>query len=134
MILPVTLTAAGIAALINLWLAVRCGQARGSEKVSIGDGGNDLVIRRMRAHANFIEYTPIVVILIAVVELAQGTSMWLWARVAHGLGMDGLKGGRSAGTIVTMLTMVGLGLYAIAIPHMSGGQVETVDTEAVPSN
>jgi uncharacterized protein len=142
MILPITLTAAGLAALINLWLAIRCGQARGAEKVSIGDGGNEAVIRRMRAHANFIEYTPIVVILIAVVEMAQGTSMWLWvvmsiymlARVAHGLGMDGLKGGREAGTLVTMLTMVGLGLYAIAIPHMAGGQVETIETEAVPSN
>ena len=53
MILPVTLTFVGVAALVNLWLAIRCGQARTTEKVSIGDGGSEAVIRRMRAHSNY---------------------------------------------------------------------------------
>ncbi|HEV7232793.1 MAG TPA: MAPEG family protein, partial [Sphingorhabdus sp.] len=53
--LPVTLTIAAGAALVNIWLMVRCGQARTKESVSIGDGGNEFVIRRMRAHANFVE-------------------------------------------------------------------------------
>jgi uncharacterized protein len=130
MILPITLTAAGIAALINLWLAVRVGQVRTSEKVSVGDGGNEAVIRRMRAHANFVEFTPIIVILIAVIELALGDSpTWLWAvmglfmvaRVAHGLGMDGgsLGKGRMIGTLVTMITLLGLGVYAVALPHIA---------------
>ena len=39
-ILPVTLTAAGLAALLNIWIANRVGRVRGQEKVSIGDGGN----------------------------------------------------------------------------------------------
>ena len=55
MILPITLTIAGAAALINIWLMIRVGQVRSSEKVSIGDGGNENVIRRMRAHSNYIE-------------------------------------------------------------------------------
>jgi hypothetical protein len=46
--LPVTLTIAAGAALVNLWLMIRCGQARTKESVSIGDGGNEFVIRRMR--------------------------------------------------------------------------------------
>ena len=104
MILPITLKVAGLAAIINLWLAIRCGQARGKEGISIGDGGNDLMIRRMRAHANFIEYTPIVLILFGLVELAVGTSTWLYAvgivyllgRVAHGIGMDGNAKARGA--------------------------------------
>ncbi|MGK3946931.1 MAPEG family protein, partial [Streptomyces caeruleatus] len=70
MILPTTLTADGLAALINIWLAVRCGQTRGKEKVLIGDGGNEAMIRRMRAHSNFSEFTPIVLILIGVIEYA----------------------------------------------------------------
>lgn len=125
MILPVTLTAAGAAALINIWLAVRCGRTRTSANIMIGDGGNDVLTRRMRAHANFVEYTPFVLILIALVELATGTSTWLWivaslyliGRVAHGFGMDGWLPGRMAGTIVTMLTLLGLGLYALTIPY-----------------
>jgi uncharacterized protein len=135
MILPVTLTAAGLAALINLWLAIRVGQVRTREKVSIGDGGNEAVIARMRAHANFVEYTPIVVLLIGAIELARGAGAgnWLWyvmilfmaGRVVHAFGMDGFKPGRPVGTIITMLTLVGLGAYAIAIPYLSDGQIST---------
>lgn len=127
MILPITLTIAGAAALINMWLAIRVGQVRTSEKVSVGDGGNDRVIRRMRAHANFTEFTPFVLILIALIELATGTSIWLWivggvyllARVAHGIGMDNDSKGRMIGIMGTMLVMLGLAGYAIAIPYLN---------------
>ena len=142
MILPTTLTAAGLAALINLWLAIRCGQVRTKEKVDIGDGGNEALIRRMRAHSNFSEFTPIVLILIGVIEYATGTSTWLWvvmsvymlARVAHAFGMDGVMKARFAGIIIMMLTPVGLGLYAIAIPHLSFNDVTPVPMEEIPAN
>ncbi|WP_417611538.1 MAPEG family protein [Parasphingorhabdus sp.] len=128
MILPITLTVAGIAALINIWLMVRVGQVRTSEKISIGDGGNEKVIRRMRAHSNYIESAPFIILLVAAIELASTTSpVWLWivsglyllGRVAHGVGMDDGKfgKGRMIGTIVTMLTLLGLGLYAISMPY-----------------
>ena len=128
MILPITLTVAGVAALINIWLMIRVGQVRTSEKISVGDGGNENVIRRMRAHSNYIASAPFVVLLVGAIELASPTSpTWLWiisglyllGRVAHGIGMDGGKfgKGRMIGTIVTMLTLLGLGVYAIAIPY-----------------
>ncbi|WP_339822882.1 MAPEG family protein [uncultured Parasphingorhabdus sp.] len=129
MILPITLTVAGAAALINIWLMIRVGQVRSSEKVSIGDGGNENVIRRMRAHSNYIESAPFVVLLVAAIELASTTSpTWLWivsgvyllGRVAHGVGMDDGKfgKGRMIGTLITMLTLLGLGIYAITIPYL----------------
>lgn len=137
MILPVTMIFAGVAAILNIWLAIRVGQVRGSEKVSIGDGGNEAVIRRMRAHSNYVEFTPFVLILIGVIELAHGGApapLWLWivsavyflGRIGHGLGMDGgrLSKGRSIGTITTMLTLLGLGAYAIALPHLEAGRTE----------
>ncbi|AYJ86726.1 MAPEG family protein [Sphingomonas paeninsulae] len=131
MILPVTLTAAGAAALINLWLAIRVGQKRKSEQVSVGDGGKEPLIARMRAQANFIEYTPIVLILFAVIELASGTSLTLWitmavflmGRVAHPFGMDGWMPGRMIGTLTTFAIMLGLAIYAIAIPYMAPAHV-----------
>lgn len=137
MILPVTLTATGAAALINLWLAIRVGQKRKSEQVSVGDGGKEPLIARMRAQANFIEYTPIVLILFAVIELASGTSLTLWitmavflmGRVAHPFGMDGWSLGRSIGTLTTFVIMLGLAIYAIAIPYMAPAHV--VPTEMV---
>jgi uncharacterized membrane protein YecN with MAPEG domain len=122
--LPVTLVTAGGAALINAWLAVRVGQVRRASAVSIGDGGNLALATRMRAQANFVEYAPFILILIGGIEFAQGPSIWLWiasaafliARVVHPLGMDGLRHGRMAGTIVTFALMVLLGLYAIVLP------------------
>ena len=131
MILPITLTVAGAAALINIWLMIRVGQVRTSEKVSVGDGGNEKVLRRMRAHSNYIESAPFVMLLVAAIELASATSpTWLWivsgfyllGRVAHGVGMDDGKfgKGRMVGTLVTMLTLLGLGIYAITIPYWGG--------------
>ena len=123
MILPTTLCAAAAAALINIWLSIRCGMVRTSEKISIGDGGNEKLIARMRAHSNFVENTPFVLVLIATLELARGGStalsavaaVFMLGRVAHGLGMDGgaFGGGRIAGTLITMLTLLGLGIWAV---------------------
>lgn len=141
MLLPITLTIAGAAALINIWLMIRVGQVRGSEKVSVGDGGNDKVIRRMRAHSNYIESAPFILALVALIELATGSSTWLWivggvyllGRIAHGIGMDdGAFGkGRMIGTIITMLALLALGIYAIAIPYFT---VSAVDMEAISTD
>lgn len=124
MTLPITLGAVAAAALINIWLSIRCGQARTSEKVSVGDGGNDKVIRRMRAHANFNENAPLVLVMIAALEFAHPGSTALTAvagvfmagRVAHGIGMDGgsFGIGRMIGTLITLVTQLGLAIWAIA--------------------
>lgn len=139
-ILPIALTTAGAAALVNMWLAWRIGRIRISEKISIGDGGNPRLVARMRAQLNFAEYVPIVLILIALVEAATGTQAWLWivagifilGRVLHPLGMDGWGFARSFGIASTALTMVGLGLYAVSIPFVwSQAATTTVATGAL---
>ena len=130
--LPITLTIAAGAALVNIWLMIRCGQVRTKEGINIGDGGNDMLIRRMRAHANFIESAPIVLILIGALETSGGTQNWLWyvgiayifGRLAHGLGMDGgtFGKGRSIGTLISMLTLAGLAVMAfISVYSKLGG-------------
>lgn len=125
MILPTTLSMAAAAALINVWLMLRCGQVRMKEKINIGTGGNDMMERRMRAQLNFVENTPWVLALIAGIELAGKGGQWLaiigglymLARVAHGFGMDGdrLEKGRGIGVMVTMLTQIGLAIVAVLI-------------------
>ncbi len=124
-ILPVTLSAAAAAALINIWLMIRVGQVRTSEGVSVGDGGNDKVIRRMRAQANFIESAPFVLVLLAAVELTGRGEPWLayvagaymLGRIIHAFGMEenGPGKGRFIGTIITLLTQLGLGVVAVLI-------------------
>jgi uncharacterized protein len=41
---------------------------RCASKVSLGDGGNASLMRRMRVHANFAENVPIAVILLGLAE------------------------------------------------------------------
>ncbi|NBO21638.1 MAG: MAPEG family protein [Rhodobacteraceae bacterium] len=123
MTLPITLGAVAAAALINIWLSIRCGQVRTAEKVSVGDGGSDKLIRRMRAHSNFNENAPIVLIMIAALEFAHPAStalaavagVFMLGRVAHGLGMEGgsFGMGRMIGTLITLLTQLGLAIWAI---------------------
>jgi uncharacterized membrane protein YecN with MAPEG domain len=127
MILPIALTTAAAAALINFWLGYRIGRVRGKEKIMVGDGGHPLLVARMRAHLNFAEYAPVVLILIALIEFGAGTSLWLWivaavfllGRVLHGFGMDGWLPGRAIGIATTMLIMLGLAGYAawIGLSH-----------------
>ena len=129
MILPITLTIAAAAALLNIWLAMRIGRLRLSKKVSIGHGGDALIETRMRAQANFGEYTPFVLILLALIELAKGSQTWLWlvaivyilARIAHAFGMERPAPNklRGAGAIVTMITLLGLAGYALSIPYLA---------------
>ncbi|WP_188644496.1 MAPEG family protein [Tsuneonella deserti] len=125
MILPVTLTAAAAAAVINIWLSMRIGRLRMAHKISIGDDAGGPLTARMRAQLNFVENTAFVLVLIAAIELSGKGGLWLsWVaaiymlgRVAHGLGMDGgaLGKGRSIGTAITMLTQLGLAVVAVLI-------------------
>lgn len=124
--LPVALVTAGAAALINFWLGLRISQLRIAKKIMTGDGGDPRMIARMRAHLNFAEYAPLVLILIALVELARGTQTWLWVaamvfvigRILHAFGMDGWNLGRMIGILSTMLVMLGLGLYAAYLGYL----------------
>lgn len=128
MLLPVALTTAGAAALLNLWLGIRVSQVRIAEKVLVGDGGNPRLIARMRAHLNFAEYAPIVLVLLALIELGGGNPQALWAasvvfllgRVLHPFGMDGWRPGRQLGILTTMLVMLGLAVYALYLAYQFG--------------
>ena len=129
MILPITLTIAGAAAILNLWLSLRVGLLRHRLKISIGDGGDERVARRMRAHANFAENMPIMLILVGFVELATGGGLWLWgagivfifARILHAFGMDrqGANALRGIGILLTLLMQLALGIWAILIAYQS---------------
>ena len=125
MILPVTLTSAAAAAIINIWLSMRIGRLRMAHQISIGDDAGGPLTARMRAQLNFVENTAFVLVLIAAIEIAGKGYPWLqWVamaymlgRVAHGVGMDGgaLGKGRSVGTAITMLTQLGLAVVAVLI-------------------
>lgn len=121
--LPVTLLAAAAAAFLNTWLGWRIATLRAALKVSVGDGGEDALLRRMRAQANFIENAPIFLILLVALELSGGNrwllasaaAAFLLARVAHGVGMDGgaVARWRAVGMMTQTLALAVLAVYAI---------------------
>lgn len=125
MLLPTTLSTAAAAALLAMWLGMRVGRVRQEAKIVHGDGGHDLLTRRMRAQLNFVEYTPFVLVLIAAIELAGKGGIWLKAvaaiyilgRIAHLFGMDSetVPRPRVAGIAITFLTLAGLAIYAALI-------------------
>jgi uncharacterized membrane protein YecN with MAPEG domain len=124
---------AAAAALVHIWLALRCSRIRIRDRVSLGDGGNDLLICRMRAHANFSENAPLFLILLGLVELSASASQWLWAaglafilaRIAHAFGMERSPRNlfRAGGMFVTMTVLIALAIAAIVISYQSGKPV-----------
>ena len=125
MILPITLTTCAAAAILTIWMSMRTGRLRQKTGVMFGHGENDMIYRRMRAQLNFVESAPFILALIAVIEISGKGGSWLYfvsaiyilARVLHPLGMDkeGVPPTRMIGTIVTLLTLLGLAVMAVLI-------------------
>ena len=116
------LTAAAL--VVNFWLGMRIGKLRHGTSISVGDGGNERIMRRMRAQLNFAEQVPLTLLLIALVELAGKGGVWLapagavfmLGRVAHAIGMDGtFKAGRGIGMLTGMLLQLALVVVAVLI-------------------
>lgn len=120
---PITLLSAAAAVAVHIWLGARVVRSRRDHKVKIGDGGNEAVLRRMRAQANFIENATLFLILLGGLELSGGNRLalgviaaaFILARVAHPIGMDGphLVRWRMAGMMTTVFALVALSLWAV---------------------
>ena len=107
---------AALLAFFYVYLSARTIGVRRKAKISIGDGGDDEMLRAMRMHANFSEYAPITLILLAFVDL-QGGPIWLLhslgvlfvvARLSHAYGISSVQAPgkfRVAGMVGTFTTI-----------------------------
>jgi len=85
--MPITALYAGLLTFLLLVLSFRVIGVRRSAKVEIGDGNDQKLLRRVRVHANFVEYTPYALILIGLLESLKAPGMML-----HALGVTLLLG------------------------------------------
>ena len=95
--LPITGLFAGILTLFAFYLSFRAGGFRGKAGVSLlyGDPINWELVERVRAHQNFLEYVPLMLVLMAVIELNGGSTTFLYVaggllvavRIAHAIGL-----------------------------------------------
>ena len=130
LLLPITLATAGALGLIGLILAVRVGMGRNKHKVFLGDGGNPDMIVRIRTHANFVEYVPLLLVPLGLLELGganrtalmAGAAVLVVARVSHAIGMGGPMALRVAGSMATYILLAASSIYGLtlALPHLSG--------------
>jgi uncharacterized protein len=107
--LPIVTTLyAGILGLLSIVIGFGAGGLRGKLNISIGDGGNRDLLLAMRRHANFVEWVPQALILIALLEVngvsktaihVFGASLVI-ARVCHAVGLK-------ADTIRSLPRMIG---------------------------
>lgn len=116
-----SLVYAGLAGLLNLWLIWGVVEQRRQHRIGLGDGGNEMLLRRMRVHANAMENLPLQLILLVLLD-ASGGPAWavhaggvaiILGRVLHMLGMGGRSGysfGRFHGTLLSMVATLVLSL------------------------
>ena len=114
----------GLFALIQIPITVMVGYRRLQTGIQFLDGGDQTLMRRMRAHGNFTETVPMTLLAMAAAELA-GASHWLLlcggslllvGRLLHLITLvrSGWGNGRAIGMIFTLLPMGGFGLYTLA--------------------
>lgn len=115
----ITLLFASLHIVLMLILAMRVVGHRRAQKIGIGDGGDTRLARKVRAHANFIEYVPVALLMLALLELSGLAAAWLWAlggtlllaRVLHAAGLSrhgGYSFGRFWGTVLTWGVLLGM--------------------------
>src|SRR3954470_12322033 len=106
----------GLLALVYAALALEVARLRRGNRVLFGDGENARLRSAIRAHANFIEYVPIIALLAAMLEMSGSSAIrvhvlmatLLAAGLLHPLGMYSKPGtwqfgaGRVGGIFLTL--------------------------------
>lgn len=130
----ITALYAALSTFLILILAARVIVYRRTHKIGLGDANDAELLRRIRVHGNAIEYVPLGLLLLLLLELDQTVPLLLHvfgillllARLAHAWGVShqsGLSPGRVLGvalTIGTMLVMAVLLLWQYVAMHVVG--------------
>ncbi|WP_434053439.1 MAG: MAPEG family protein [Roseibium sp.] len=114
--LPVTIVFVAVFALIQIPMTVAVGLRRLQTDVQFMDGGDGVLLQRMRAHGNFTETVPIALLAMAAAELAGAPHMLLLAggtalllgRLLHyaTIVTTGFGIGRAIGMLLTLSSLV----------------------------
>jgi len=89
-----------ILALIYAALALQVIRLRRNSKAAFDDGGNADLRSAIRAHGNFVEYVPIIALMVALLEMSGASALrihvlmglLLLSRLLHPLGMYATPG------------------------------------------
>ena len=125
--LPVTALYAALCGFLVIALAANVVRYRLGKKVSLGDGGHKDVNRAIRAHGNTIEYLPLALILMALLEINGGGStalhiygsLLVGGRVLYSYGMliprSSANLARQLGVVTSWLVILGVGIQLLVV-------------------
>ena len=114
----ISMITAGLLGILLIALSAYVILGRVKFKIDLGDGDNAAMVQRIRAQANFVEYVPLALILLMLVEYASIGPRWLamaiggglvLGRVLHAQGLIASPGatvGRLLGTNLTALVIM----------------------------
>lgn len=122
--IPVTTLITGALAVAQVPLTVLVSYTRGRTGIQFLDGGNESLLRRLRAHANFIETVPITLLAMACAELSGASPATLWrggicllaGRAIHVWAVLSAKGWgipRIIAMVLTFYAMAGFGVACL---------------------
>lgn len=118
----------GLLVLLLAFLVVR---QRMKQRVAFGDGGAEPLALAIRVHANAVEYVPIALILLVVLELAGGSETWIHilgatlsvSRVLHAVGFGRSKGTSVGRFLGTNGTWFAIAASAVLLVLQASGRV-----------
>ena len=121
----VTALYAALMAFLLIVLGLRVVVLRRRHRVGIGDGGEGGLQRAIRVHANAVEWSLPVLLLLLVAELNRASPLLLHlagialilGRLMHAAGLTariGLSFGRSGGMALTIAALVVLAVFDLA--------------------
>jgi uncharacterized membrane protein YecN with MAPEG domain len=120
----ITLLFASLHALLLLALIAPISRHRHRHRIGLGSGGDPVLERKIRAHANFIEFVPMALLLLALLELGGLQAPWLWsfgaalllARLLHAVGLSRnsvYSFGRFWGTVLTVIVVIAMAIAGL---------------------
>ena len=123
----ITATYLGVLGLLYAFLGLRVARFRRGNKIAFGDADNLYLRSAIRAHANFAEYVPIIVIMNALLEMGGAPAAQMHvllgtltlSRVLHPFGMHAKPMtpqfivGRIVGVILTFFVLVASALLLL---------------------
>lgn len=118
----ISLLFASLHVLLLMVLVIPIVSVRLRKRIGIGDGGDAALSRRIRVQGNFVEYVPIGLVLLALLELGGLGASWLWtfggvlliARMLHAFGLSRSAGSSPGRAFGAMLTFIDLAAMALA--------------------
>ncbi len=123
MVFGITAFYAALLAVVLVILSVRVIGVRRSQRISLGDGDDADLRGRIRAHGNFIEYTPMALLLMAGAEgygfdqvIVHGMGLALLAgRISHAAAVSPVQQIMALRAAGMALTLGVIGIAAVLI-------------------